>query len=173
MRLNTRADVAGNAIDVGVGRDFVSRVFGLHHVAALPAKLRRIHVRRAAIAGHRDHQQVDDRGHQHDVQTVAEDVVIQIDHRECSGNQAGLFQLPSAHPNAQRDQQQSENKEGRQKQKEDDAQIGIFVRAAKQLHQPIADHGHAGSGGDGSAGQTDGVVAEVKRRTHPVFTEFL
>ena len=165
--------MAIHAGHMGVRGDLVGRVLRVHHMAGLAAELRRIHVSRAAIAGHRDHQQVDDGGHQHDVQPVAEDAVVQIDLGKFGRNLPGLLQLSAAQKHAHRNQQQSGNKQGRQKQEEDDAKIGIVVGPAEDLHQPIADHGHAGGGGDGSAGKADGIVAEKQRRAHPVFTEFL
>ena len=68
---------------------------------------------------------------------------------------------------------QPEHEQRRQKQEEDDAEVGIVVGPAEQFDQPVADHGHAGGAGDGAAGKADGVVAEKQRRPHPVFTESL
>ena len=119
--LRARADMALDTCHMRVRRDLVGRVLRMHHMAALPAKLRRIHVSRAAITGHGHHQQVDDRRHQHDVQAVAEDVVIQIDLRIRDGNQPGLLELSAPHPYANGDQQQPANKYTRQQEEEDDA----------------------------------------------------
>src|SRR5580700_8474220 len=44
---------------------------------------------------------------------------------------------------------------------------------AGEFGQPITDHGDAGGGGDGAAGEADGVVAEKQRRAKPFFAEFL
>src|SRR5580692_3804216 len=44
---------------------------------------------------------------------------------------------------------------------------------ARELGQPVADHGDAGGGGDSAACQADGVVAEKQCGTKPFFAEFL
>jgi len=85
----------------------------------------------------------------------------------------GLPQFSPAQKQTHRNQNQPANEQRRQKQKEDDAEIGIVIGPAEDLHQPIADHRYAGGGGDRSTGQADGVVAEEQRRTHPTFTESL
>ncbi len=99
--LRAGADVAGNAIHVRVRGDFVRGVLGVHHVATLPAELRRIHICRAAITGHRDHQQIDDGGCQHNIQAMAEDPVIQIDLGKFGGNLARFLQLSDDAPRCQ------------------------------------------------------------------------
>jgi hypothetical protein len=45
-------------------------------------------------------------------------------------------------------------------QKENDAKIGIVGEMPEDFSYPVADHRHAGRGGDGAAGEADGVVAE-------------
>ena len=145
----------------------------MHDVARLPAEFRRVHVRRTAIAGHCDYQKVHDGGHQDDIEPVAEDAIIQIDLRELGRYLTGLLQLPAPDQNADWDKQEPGNKQCRQEQEKDDAQIGVFVRPAKQLNQPVTDHGHTGRAGDGAAGKADRVVPEKQRRPYPVFTEFL
>ena len=64
-----------------------------------------------------------------------------------------------------------EKEEGRQNQVEDDPEIGILVVSAEELHYPMTNHGHAGCGGDCSAGQADGIVAEEQGRPNPVLAE--
>ncbi len=63
-------------------------------------------------------------------------------------------------------------KERGKKKEEDDAEIGIVTEMARELGQPVADHGDAGGGGDGAAGQADRVVAEKQRGAKPFFAEF-
>ncbi len=76
---STGADVAIGAGHVRVSRYFVGGVLGMHHMAALTAELRRIHIRCAAIAGRSDDEQIDDGGYDHDVNAVAENGIVEID----------------------------------------------------------------------------------------------
>ncbi len=91
----------------------------------------------------------------------------------CGGNLAGFLQFPAAQEHADGNERQAQQEQRRQNEEEDDAEIGIVAEMAEELGQPVADHGDAGGGGDGAAGQADGVVAEKQRRTNPVFAEFL
>ena len=173
IRSRARADVAVNARHMRVRGDVIGRVFRMHHMAGLPAKLRRIHVGGAAIAGYGHDQQVGDGSHKHDVKAVAKDPVVEIDLGKFSRNLPGFHELSAAQKHAHRDQQQSGHKQGRQQQEEDDSEIGVVIGPAEDLHQPIADHGYAGGAGDGPACKAYGVVAEEQSRPHPAFTEFL
>ena len=76
---------------------------------------------------------------------------------------------------AGRDERQAQQKQGRQDQKENDFKIkmGIDGEMPEDFGYPIADHDHAGGGGDGVIGKADGVVAEKQRRTNPAFAERL
>ena len=158
---------------MGVRGNLVGCVLRMHDVAGLAAKLRGVHVGRTAIAGHGHDQQVDDSGHQHDIQAVAKDPVVEIDLGEFGGNLPGFLELSAAHKHAHRDQRQSGYEQSGQKQEEDDAEVGVVIGAAEDLDQPIADHGHASGAGDGAACQTDRVVAEEQSRAHPALAEFL
>jgi len=80
---------------------------------------------------------------------------------------------PATEEDANRNQRQTEDKQRRKDEKENDPKIGIRVRTADQLHQPVTDHGYAGRSGDGTAGQANWIVAEEQRRPNPVLTEFL
>ena len=100
-------------------------------------------------------------------------LVVEIDLGIQERDLAGFLQFSVADQHANRDQHQAANEESRQKQEEDDAEVGVGIGPAEHIHQPIADHGHTGSAGNGSAGKTDGIVAEEQRRPHPAFTEFL
>ena len=84
--LCARADVAGDAIDVRVRGDFVGGVLGMHDMAGLTAKLRRIHVGCATITGNGNHEKVDDGGDENDVEAVAEDAVVEINPGKRNGN---------------------------------------------------------------------------------------
>jgi hypothetical protein len=167
------ADVAIHAGHVGVGGNLVGGVLRMHHVAGLAAELRRIHVRRAAVAGHGDNQQVEDGSHQNDVHAVAEDPVVEIDLGKFQWNMPGLLQHLAPMEDADGDHHQPGDEKGRQDQEEDNSQIRVVVGRAKDIHQPVANHGDAGGGGDGASSQTDGVIAEEQRRPDPAFTEFL
>ena len=167
------ADVALDAGHVGVRGDLIGRVLRRHHVAGCAAELRRIHVLRAVIAGRGDHQEIDDGGHQHNVDAVAEDAIVEIDPGKYGGNLAGFLQRPAAQVHADGDERQAQQEKRGKNEEEDDAQIGIVTEMARELGQPVADHGDAGGGGDGAAGQADGVVAEKQRGTKPFFAEFL
>ena len=167
------ADVAGDAIDVGVRGDFVSGVLGMHHVAGLPAELGRIHIGRAAIAGHSDNQQVDDGGDEHDVDAMAEHAVVEIDFRKLRGNLAGFLESLAAEIDTDGDEDEATDEECGQDEKEDDAEVRVFFAAAEEFVEPVGDHGDAGGAGDCAAEEADGVVAEEERRPHPVFAEFL
>ena len=74
---------------------------------------------------------------------------------------------------ADRNERQTEQKYRGKNEEEDDAQIGIVAEMARELGQPVADHGDAGGSGDGAAGQADGIVAEKQRGAKPFFAEFL
>ena len=76
-------------------------------MARLPAKLRRVHVRRAAIGGDRNNQQVGNRGHQHNVNAVAEHPVVEIDLGELGRNLPCQLQLSPANVYTDRNQHQS------------------------------------------------------------------
>ena len=167
------ADVALDAGHVGMRRDLIGRVLRRHHVAGCAAELRRIHVLRAVIAGCGDHQEIDDGGHQHNVDAVAEDAIVEVDAGKYSGNLTGFLQCPAAQVDADGDERQAQQEKRGKKQKEDDAQIGIVAEMARELGQPVADHGDAGASGDGAASQADGVVAEKQRGANPFFAEFI
>jgi hypothetical protein len=76
----------------------------MHHVAALAAELRRIHIGRAAIAGHRHHQKVHDGGCQNDVHAMTEDLVVKIYLGKLQRNHPSFLQFLAAYPHAYRDQ---------------------------------------------------------------------
>jgi hypothetical protein len=63
---------------------------------------------------------------------------------------------------AGRDKRQAQQKQGRRDRKENDAKIkiGIDGEMTEDFGYPIADHHHAGGGGDGVGSKADGVVAE-------------
>src|SRR6266567_374505 len=145
----------------------------MHYVAGLTAKLRRIHVSRAAITGHRYHKQVHDGSDQHNIQAVTKNPVVKIDFGKLSWDLPCLLQFPAAHKHAHWDQQQSQYKEPGQDQEEDNSEIWIVVWPAEKLYQPIADHGYASSAGNGAASETDGIVAEKQCRPDPVLAESL
>jgi hypothetical protein len=70
------------------------------------------------------------------------------------------LQFPSAQKHADGDESKAQQKQGRRDQKENDAKIGIVGEVPEDFGYPVADHRHAGRGGDGAAGEADGVVAE-------------
>ena len=160
IRSRSRSDMAVHAGHMGVRRDFVGRELRMHHVAGLAAKLGRIHIRRPAIGSDGNNQQVDDGGHQDDVQAVAKDAIVQIYPGKFDRNLPGLLELSAAEKDADRNQQQACHEQSGKEQEEDNAEVGICVGPAYNLHQPVADHGHAGGAGDGAACKTDGVIAE-------------
>ena len=165
--------MALDAGHVGVRRDLVGRVFRRHHVAGAAAKLRRIHIGGAVIAGRSHHQEVDDGGHQNDVDTVAEDGIVEIDPGKRGGNLTGPLQFLAAQEHADGDERQTQQEQRRQNEEEDDAQIGVVAEMAEEFGHPVADHGDAGAGRDRAASQANGVVAEKQRGTKPVFAECL
>ena len=171
--LGSGADVALDAGHMGVRGDLVGRVFGRHYMAGAAAELRGIHVLRAVIAGRGDYQEIDDGGHQHDVDAVAEDAIIEVDPGKYGGNLTRFLQCPAAQVHADGNKRQAQQEKRWKKQEEDDAQIRIVTEMARELGQPVADHGDAGGGGDGAAGQADRVVAEKQRGTKPFLAEFL
>jgi len=158
---------------MGVRRDFVGRELGIHHVAGSAAELRRIHILRTVIAGRGHNQEIDNGGHQHNVDAVAEDAIVEIDPGKFGGNLTRLFERPAAQEHADGDERQAQQEKRGKNQEEDDAQIRIVTKVARELGQPVADHGDAGGGCDGAASQTDRVVAEKQRGTKPFFAEFL
>ena len=86
----------------------VRRVLRVHHMARLPAELRRIHVCRAAIARHRNHQQVHDRRQQNDVDAMTKHAVIEIDLGKRGRNFSGFPQYAAPQVDADRNQRQAE-----------------------------------------------------------------
>ncbi len=62
---------------------------------------------------------------------------------------------------------QTRDKKDGQNEEEDDAQVRIVIGTAEYLYQPVADHGNAGRAGDGSAGEADGIVAEITAPAAP------
>ena len=107
--LRAGADVALDAGNVRVRRDFIRRVLRRHHVAGAAAKLRRIHIRCAVIAGGGDDEQIDDRCDEDDVEAVAEDAIVEIDAGKLGGNLAGFEQLAAAHPDADGNERKAED----------------------------------------------------------------
>ncbi len=173
VSLRAGADVALDAGHMRVRGDLIGRVFGRHHVTGCAAKLRGIHVLRAVIAGRGHNQEIDDGGHQHNIDAVAKDAIVEIDPGKCGGNLTRFLQRPTAQEHADGDERQTQQEKRRENQEEDNAQIRIVAEMARELGQPIADHGDAGGGSDGAASQADGVVAEEQRGTKPFFAEFL
>jgi DNA polymerase III alpha subunit len=75
---------------------------------------------------------------------VAKDAVVEIDLGKLAGNLAGFLAAFCGAPTRRRESAPAREQKRRQKQEEDDAEIGIVAEMAKELDQPIADHGHAG-----------------------------
>ena len=160
VSFGARANVTVDAGHMGMWGNLVGREFRMHYVAGLATELGRIHVGGTAIGGDGHNQQIDNGGHQHDVEAVTKDAVVEIDLGELDRNLSGLLELSAAEKDAYRDKKQTEYEQSRKEQEKDDAKIGISVGSAYNLDQPIADHGDAGGAGDGAACKTYGVVAE-------------
>jgi len=84
-----------------------------------------------------------------------------------------FLKLHAAYKDAYWDKQQASDEQSRKKQEEDDAQVGIRIGPAKELHQPAADHGHAGGAGNGASDQTCWVITKEQSRPCLVFKESL
>src|ERR1035441_10251114 len=100
IRGRTRPDVTIRASHVGMSRDLICGIFRVHDMARCAAKLRGIHVGRAAVAGNRHNEKVDNGGHQHDIDAVAKHAVAEINFGEFRWNLTGPNQLASAEVNA-------------------------------------------------------------------------
>ena len=165
--LSSRADVAIDAGHMRVRGDEVSRILRLHHMAGAAAEFRRIHIRRAVIAGGSDHKKIDDGSDKHNIDAVAKDAVVEIDPGKCDGNLSGFLELSAPQKYADRNKRKAEQEDKRQDEDKDDAEIWIVTEMAGELGQPVADHGDGGGSGDCAAREADGVVAEKQRGTKP------
>jgi len=137
IRSGARADVAFCAIHMRMRGDFVGGVFGMHHVAGLTAELRGIHVGSTAISCHGNDKQVYNRSHQHDVETMTEYPIIEIDLGKYGWDLARFRQLLAAKINACRNQQQPKYEKSRQEQEEDDSEIGVDRANVSSNQKPI------------------------------------
>jgi len=104
---------------------------------------------------------------------MAKHSVVEIDFGKLGRNLAGLLQCFAAQEDAYGNQDETADEEGRQEEEEDDAEVRVVIGAAEHLDQPIADHGDAGSAGNGAARETDGIIAEEQRGPYPAVAKFL
>ena len=116
IRLEAGTDVAFNTRDVRVGPDLISRILRNHHVAGFAAKLRGVHVSGAAVTGDGNHEQIDNGSHKNDVEAVPKDAIVEIDAGKFGGNLTGYLQLLAPHEQADGNEDQSRDEEGRQNQ---------------------------------------------------------
>ena len=100
-------------------------------MAGLAAKLRRIHVGCAAIAGDGHDKEINDCGHQDDIESMAEHSVIEVDLGKFGRNLAGLLQVLRRRKTPTGNEYEPADEQCRQEQEEDDAEVGVVVGAAE------------------------------------------
>ena len=72
---------------------------------------------RAVIAGRGDNQEIDDGGHQHNIDAVAKDAIVEIDPGKLGGNLARFLQRPAAQKHADGDERQTQQEKRRENRK--------------------------------------------------------
>ncbi len=160
-------DVAGDAFHARVGRVLVGGVLGLHHgVAGLAAKGDAVHVGDRAVG------ELAADGHVHDGGDPDEpDQPANLRRAQSEGIvgewvAAGLALRADVHPDAERDESQSQEEDAGQDQKSQDPDIGMLhlaAHAGRKQEEP-----QNGSGGhQDHAHPADQVLAQVDQRVHP------
>ncbi len=154
------ADVALHAGHMRVRRDLVCGPLRGHHMAALAAEVRRIHVGDGAIAGRAHNDEVDERGHDDNLDPAPEDRVLEVDLGIDGRDLTERLEMPAPQPDADGNQDQPKDEQTRQKHIEENAQVGIGGAAAsKETDDPETDQHNGRRAGDCAADQAGPVVA--------------
>ncbi len=106
-------------------KDVITGPLRRHHMTALTAERRLVHVGHAAIARSAYNHKIDEGCYDEEVQAAAEDRIAEVDPWILSRQLAGCPQLSPVQQDAGRDQYQPKDKQRRQAQVKNDADVRI------------------------------------------------
>src|SRR5258708_12926713 len=107
----------------GMGKDVITGPLRRHHMTALTAERRLVHVGHPAIARSAYNHKIDEGCYHEEVQAVAEDRIAEVDPWILSRQLAGCPQLSPVQQDAGLDEYQPKDKHRRQAQAKNDADV--------------------------------------------------
>ena len=165
-RARAGSDVAFDALHMGVRRNLMRRKLRVHHrMAGLAAEAGAVHIVHRTVGELAGDHDVDKRGEDDEGGQTAQLQVAKVEGRKTRRQIPGSPFTPPAPGDAERNENQTAEEKGWQRQIEQDA--GVWILHAAQRGRQQKKPEHSGRSDDHHARQTDPVIGQVNHRSRP------